>query len=411
MDFVIAIIALAAGAAFGFIFGHSRGIADKQRDCDAALDRQLAQNRDNLASLQAKFDETVERMKAELQNTTAELLRQRQTEFAASSSDAVSKILEPLNKNIEQMRQAVNDNTQKHIDIGGQLSSSLSMVMKHSDDARNSAERLADALRGGGKIQGDWGEKVLTELLESQGLKEGVHFDTQVSFNDCNSNARLRPDVILHLDKNRDVIIDSKVSLSAFLDYKNAQSDERRQQALDLHVLSIKNHVKELVNKNYTSALKPGRSLDYVIMFVPCTAAVYAATDKEPDLWRKAMEKGVYIADEQTLYAALRIIDMTWQQIKQAGNHEEVYRLAGEMLDRVSAFAKSFQEIQSKINALQGCYDTAWKKLQDKGQSIPSTCKKLRKLGAKNARVIAGVDPDLIGIDTDDDDSDIPALP
>lgn len=385
---------------------HAEALAKQERTHTETLARQEVHSREALAELQVRFDETVAKMKAELENATAEMLKRRQSEFETSSREGVSKILEPLNVSIREMRQAVADNTVKHSEFGGKLAENIRLVMEHSDAARKSADRLADALRGGGKIQGDWGEKVLTELLESQGLTEGIHFDTQPTLRDAAGNAvrsendrLLRPDVILHLDRERDVVIDAKVSLSAFMDYKEAESDEAREAALRNHVASVENHVKELARKDYSSYIGTGRTrMDYVIMFVPNTTALYAATLQKPDLWRKAMEKGVYIADEQTLYAALRIIDMTWRQIAQAENHEKVYSLANEMLDRVNMFMEKFVALGKKLDDAHKSYGDAMAKISDSGQSIPVTCRKLIKLGATVKQPRKGVSPELIGL-------------
>lgn len=379
-------------------------LEDKERTHAEALEAQRRHNNETLEALQGRFDETVAKMKAELENVTAEMLKRRQSEFQTSSREEVSKILEPLNSSIREMREAVNENTLRHTEIGGKLSSNIKLVMEHSDAARKSAERLADALRGGGKIQGDWGETVLTELLQSQGLEEGVHFDAQSTLRDAAGNVvkgvgerSMRPDVILHLDRERDVIIDAKVSLSAYLDYMEAETDEKREQALANHIRSIENHVSELAKKDYSNyVLPPKVRMNYVIMFVPNTAALYAATSRKTDLWRKAMERNVYIADEQTLYAALRIISMTWRQIAQAENHEKVYALANEMLDRVSMFMEKFTKIGKQLDDARKCYDDAFGKLRDSGQSIPQTCRKLTALGA-TARQRKGVAPSLVG--------------
>lgn len=384
---------------------YGAALEEKDRVNAEALRQQEVHSREALQALQGRFDETVAKMKAELENVTAEMLRRRQSEFEASSREEVSKILEPLNVSIREMREAVADNTVKHSEFGGRLAANIRLVMEHSDAARKSADRLADALRGGGRIQGDWGEKVLTELLESQGLTEGVHFDTQPTLRDAagnpvrNENDRLlRPDVILHLDRERDLVIDAKVSLSAFMDYKSAESDEAREAALRNHVTSIENHVKELARKDYSAYIGSGKiRMDYVIMFVPNTTALYAATAQKPDLWRKAMERGVYIADEQTLYAALRIIDMTWRQIAQAENHEKVYALANEMLDRVNMFMEKFVAVGRKIEDAQKSYNEAFGKIKDSGQSIPVTCRKLVALGA-SVKPRRGVTPDLLGL-------------
>ncbi len=386
---------------------YEKNLEEKERAHQEAVVRMKEHNRDSLEALQGRFDETVAKMRAELEAITSEMLKRRQSEFETSSRENVSKILEPLNEDIRRMKEAVEKNTTRNSEFGGELTSHIKMVMEHSDAARESAEKLASALRGGTKVQGNWGETVLTELLESQGLKEGMHFETQASIRDEAGNlvkgddgAAMRPDVILHLDNDRDVIIDAKVSLSAYLDYINAETDEKRDQSLNAHVRSVENHVNELAKKDYSSYSPKTRAMDYVIMFVPNTAALYAATSAKSDLWRKAMEKKVYIADEQTLYAALKIINMTWRQIAQAENHEKVYSLANEMLDRVSAFLDHFTKIGKQLDDARSSYDAALKKLEDKGQSIPQTSRKLIKLGAQ-VKSRKGVDSSWFAPDQD----------
>lgn len=374
-------------------------LKEREKHHAEAIVREQLHYKDALEAMQGRFDETVAKMKAELENTTSEILKSRQQEFEKSSQDSFSRIFEPLNQNLKQMREAVNENTSRNLKLGGELSNNLQLVMQHSDRARQSADKLTEALRGGGKVQGDWGETVLTELLESQGLKEGIHFHTQTTITDDTgktivseeTNSSMRPDVILHLDKERDVIIDAKVSLTSFLDYINADTEEKRTWSLKKHIESIEKHVKELAKKDYSSYVKSSKiRMNYVIMFVPTTAALYVATATKSDLWRKAMEQGVYIADEQTLYAALKIIDMTWRQIAQAENHEKVYKLADEMLDRVARFIDKFSTIGNKLEDANKAYKEAFAKLDSGGQSIPNTCQKLVKMGAKPKKVPKG---------------------
>lgn len=383
-----------------------RILADREDTSKRTAELQEKHHREAMDALQNRFDETVAKMQEQLKNATADLLKDRQQEFEQSSRSSMELILTPLNEQIGRMREAVSENTRVHGELGGKMSADISNLLRSSESARESADRLANALRNGGKIQGDWGETVLTELLESQGLHEGVHFDTQAFIRDAAGNiireegaAAMRPDVILHLDKERDVVIDAKVSLSAYLDYMNSESEEVKNRALRAHVESIRKHVAELAAKDYSSHIKPPkRSVGYVIMFVPNNAALLTATNAAPDLWRKAMERNVYIADEQTLYAALKIIAMTWQQIAQAENHEKVYALANEMLDRVGKFMQPFMEIGTKLESAQKAYDNAMKKLSEGGQSIPQTCGKLIRLGAKQ-QARKGVPDTLLGLD------------
>ena len=344
--------------------------------------------------LQNRFEEIIKKLSAELKLATDEMLKSRQKEFSESSEHNLSRIVNPLKETIDKMKEAMNNTTLKQTEFTTALKTELANAQKLSAAAKNSADELAKVFRERGKVQGDWGETVLKELLESQGLQEGIHFDTQSCLKDENGKVitekhfdSLRPDVILHLDKSRDVIIDSKVSLSAYIDYVNASSEEEKQQALKRHIDSIKNHVKDLAKKDYSKYIYSKKmKMDYVIMFVPHTGALWTALNSSPTLWREAMERNVFIADEQTLYAALRIVNLTWQQITQTENHEKVYKLANEIMDRVGQFHKHFKEVENHLNQARTAYDAAEKKLAPNGQSILNTCKKLQDLGAKQSK-------------------------
>ena len=366
---------------------------DDSKRYEAALNAQKSQFDTVLAAQQAKFDETVGKMTAQLKAATEDMLKQRQKEFSDSSKENIGQVVTPLKETIEKMKQALNDTALKQSQINGEMKAGIENMMRQSEAARKSADELANALRHGNKMQGDWGEAVLDELLRSQGLTPGVHYDVQAVLKDASGRtvyneqgSMLRPDVILHLDESRDVIIDSKVSLSAFVDYVNAETEEDRQRYLKEHIASLNQHVKELSQKDYSSYVQPPKiRMDYVIMFVPHTGALWTALNIQPDLWRKAMEKNVFIADEQTLFAALRIINMTWTQIAQVRNHEKVFELANEMIDRVGQFMKKYEDIGSALEKAQKAYEEGGRKLQPGGQSIVTTCGKLQKLGARNS--------------------------
>ena len=366
---------------------------DDSKRYEAALNAQKSQFDTVLAAQQAKFDETVGKMTAQLKAATEDMLKQRQKEFSDSSKENIGQVVTPLKETIEKMKQALNDTALKQSQINGEMKAGIENMMRQSEAARKSADELANALRHGNKMQGDWGEAVLDELLRSQGLTPGVHYDVQAVLKDASGRtvyneqgSMLRPDVILHLDESRDVIIDSKVSLSAFVDYVNAETEEDRQHYLKEHIASLNQHVKELSQKDYSSYVQPPKiRMDYVIMFVPHTGALWTALNIQPDLWRKAMEKNVFIADEQTLFAALRIINMTWTQIAQVRNHEKVFELANEMIDRVGQFMKKYEDIGSALEKAQKAYEEGGRKLQPGGQSIITTCGKLQKLGARNS--------------------------
>ena len=342
---------------------------------------------------QERFDETIAKVTAQLKSATDEMLKQRQKEFAESSHVNIGQIVNPLRETIDKMKVVMNDSTLKQTAMTSEMKVNIENMMRQSQAAKQSADELARVFKHRSKVQGDWGETVLAELLDSQGLTKGVHYDVQSVIKDAEGyvvksmeGCIMRPDVILHLDQRREVIIDSKVSLTSFMDYVNAEDEDARQMHLKAHIDSIQKHVKELSAKDYSSYVQaPKVKMDYVIMFVPHTGALWTALHSQPDLWRKAMDKNVFIADEQTLFAALRIINLTWTQIAQAQNHEKVYALANEMLDRVGQFMKKYQAIGKALENATKAYEDGEKKLLPGGQSILQTCGKLEKLGAKQS--------------------------
>ena len=386
-------------------------VENEKTQAQAILAAQEVRHKESMAALQTRFDETLKTMRMQVQTATDDLLKQRQKEFEAQSSTNLGQIVNPLRETIDQMKKAMEDNTLKQASMSSEMRTHIEHMIRQSLAAQKSTEELTRVFKHGSKVQGDWGETVLDELLEAQGLTRGIHYDTQTVIRNAQGEAvksdrgnTLRPDVILHLDQRREVIIDSKVSLTAFMDYVNAENEEERQQYLKAHIASLQNHVKELSAKDYSSYIQPPKvKMDYVIMFVPHTGALWTALNEQPDLWRKAMDKNVFIADEQTLFAALRIINLTWTQIAQAQNHEKVFALANEMLNRVSQFMKKYEAIGKALDNASKAYNEGEKKLLDKGQSIIKTCDKLQKLGAKTS------DPSLLAQMADmDEDTSLP---
>lgn len=392
---VILLAGLVIGAVAGYLAGRSgrQSLVTRAEVLRTQLDEQEKRHSEAMAALQAKFDETLQKVTAQMASATDDMLKQRQKEFAESSSANLGQIVDPLKETIARMKKAMDDSTLKQTEMSGVMKATVENMIRQSEAAKKSTDELVRVFRRGAKVQGDWGETVLAELLESQGLTPGIHYEIQSSVRDASgcpvrtdSGSTVRPDVILHLDTRRDVIIDSKVSLTAYMDYVNAEDETDRQRFLKAHADSVWRHVKELSAKDYSSYVRAPRvCMDYVIMFVPHTGALWTALNSQPDMWRKAMEMNVFIADEQTLFAALRIIRMTWTQIAQAQNHEKVYALANEMLDRVGQFMKKYEAVGKSLEAALKSYEEAGRKLSPSGQSILQTCSKLRKLGARQS--------------------------
>ena len=267
-------------------------------------------------------------------------------------------------------------------------------MIRQSIEAQKSAEELTRAFKHESKTQGDWGEVVLSNLLEQQGFTLGKDYEVQAVMRDADGQTikpeegeNLRPDVLLHLDDRRDVIIDSKVSMTAYINYANASDELTKRLCLKEHIASLKKHVDELSAKNYTQ-YQTNPHLDFVIMFVPHVPALRDATQEEPTLWQDAMQKKVFIADEQTLYAALRIIRITWTHIDQEKNHQKLYELAQEMLERTGNFLREYDSVGKNLQDALDAFESSRKKLLPTGRSIGTTASQILALdGIDNVKV------------------------
>ena len=338
------------------------------------------------------FDDLSKRLVAEAKNATEEMVLRREKQITESGHATMEQLVNPLKETIAKMEKTMNETTLQQTNANSALKEVLKQSIESNAATKQSAEDLVRAFKHDSKIQGDWGECVLEELLQALGLEEGVHFETQATLRDASGNTvrsdatgcLMRPDVIVHLDKTKDVIVDSKVSMKDFLDYVSAEDPDLRKDLLKKHIESLKKHVKELSAKDYSRYVKaPKKTMDFVIMFVPRSAALWVALNKEPALWREAMEKNVFIADEQTLYAVLRMIKLSWCQIQQADNQQKVFELANEMLNRVGQFVKQMRVIGDSLEKAQKAYKSGMSKFAEKGQSVLTTCRKLELLGAK----------------------------
>lgn len=367
--------------------------SELQSKMEETIATREAVHKESMDALQKLFDETMAKVSAQVKADTGEMLKARQKEFSETSGLSLGQIINPLKENIAELKKAMEEGSKEQAERNGEMRERIKNLMEHSDATRKSADQLAAAFKHGSKVQGDWGETILEELLSSQGLTKGIHFDTQAVIRNADGKpvrnedgGIMRPDIILHLDERREVIIDSKVSLTSYVDYVNAENQADRLTFLKAHVESIKKHVKELAAKDYSSYVQsPKVSAGYVIMFVPNTGALWTALNAEPGLWRQAANANVYMADEQSLYGALRIVSLTWTQVAQAQNHEKVYELANEMIDRVGQFMEKYDAVGKALKKASEEYEAGQKKLVPQGQSIINTSGKLIKLGAKNS--------------------------
>jgi DNA recombination protein RmuC len=399
---ITSIIFLIAGIAIGAVSGilYYRANATKttaslnaeitvlQRELELTRERQRKDDEER----DRRYAEQIRLAQEQAKSATEQLLKSRTEELNRSNAQQMSAIIDPLKEKIKEMQAAMDSSREQYTRNSATLHQAIEDIMKRTASIGDEAGKLAKALRHENKTQGNWGEAILSELLESQGLHEGVHYDVQSTIKDKNgrpvlnetTDKRMIPDVILKYSNDKALIIDAKVSLSAYIDYTSAETDEQRAEALDRHVKSIKSHVKELAGKNYKKYILPPReSLDYMLMFVPNESALQLALVNAPSLWRDALSQGVFIVGEYNLIAALRIIRLAWIQEVQAEQQRKVFEEATMMIERVGEFYKRFQSIRKCIDDLSGAYSEAEKKLMTGRQSIIVPAQRLKKMGYK----------------------------
>lgn len=375
---------------------HNQVMEETKQSYQKLIDEQELRHNNDTKALESRFSETIKSLKEQVENTTNTMLKQRQDEFSTSSTKNIDSIVKPLKETIDKMKEEMAKNSSVQTSMSAEIKANMEHMIRQSIDAQKSAEELTRAFKHESKTQGVWGEVVLSNLLKKQGLTEGKDFETQYTMKDEDGRTivsedgnRMIPDVLLHLDDKRDVIIDSKVSMTAYINYANADDEITRRQFLKEHIGSLKQHVEELSAKNYTQyQINP--HLDFVIMFVPQVPALWAAMQEEPSLWQDAMQKKVFIADEQTLYAALRIIRITWTHIDQEQNHRRIYELAQEMIERTGNFLSEYDNVGRNIRLALDSFDSSRKKLLPGGRSIGTTASQILALGIDNMKVSKG---------------------
>lgn len=373
MEFLLLIIGLIIGVLVGYIFAR-RSFADSKVMYDKLLEQQMM-------------------LVKEQMNTTSErILRERTDQLSQENNEQLSAILNPLRDGISQMKAAVEKSDRAHSETMIRLDATIRNSIEQSREVGERADKLAQAIIGENKAQGNFGELRLKQLLEDMGLEEGVQFEEQTTMKDASGRTiydedeghRMVPDVILHFPDHRDVIIDSKMSFKAFEDYHSAKTDEARSEALSRHILSVRQHVNELSRKNYSAYIKEGHArLDFVLMYMFSESALQLALSNDPTLWKDAYDKGVIISGSQNLYMMLRVLEMTWRQVRQVENQENMVKAANSIIDRVQMFYERMLKVDEQLEKTQRAFDDVKNVTASTGQSIEIAARKLIKYGAQ----------------------------
>ena len=334
----------------------------------------------------------LELIKEQMQTTSERILKARQEELGAQNKEQVSKIIDPLQQSLKDMREALDRTKEQQTEALTRLDATIQVNMQKSQAIGETADRLTRALTGEVKVQGNFGELKLKQLLEDLELKEGEQFDTQETLRDKGGKGLkgddgkgMIPDFILHFPNNRHVVVDSKMSLTDYERYMNAEDGTPEKSAyLKAHIESVRAQVKRLARKEYTRYLPDGYNrLNFAIMYVPIDSALNLALLNDTTLWREAYDEGVMILGPQTMYMNLRVLEMMWTQVRQLKNQQAMMDAANTVIDRVQDFGARFTDVESSMS------DTLkkMKKLKvttsESGPSIITAAKNLLKAGAR----------------------------
>ena len=354
--------------------------------------RELELVRQQIEEIREEKQEEQQKRDAQFMNMAQQVLERSTAKLKDSNTETMTGITQPLKEAISNMQKAISENQKESAAHSASFREQMLQMMQQTQQLGEKAESLTNVLRRDNKVSGNMGEIILGDLLASQGLTEGTHYEVQARLRDDlgrplkhdETGKEMQPDVILHYPQGQDAIIDSKVSLVAYEKYVNAETPEEKERYLQEHIKSVRSHVNELARKDYSKYIKNGReTVDFVIMFVPFESSLQLALANDPALWREAFEKKVFVTGEQNLLGILHMIHIAWVQNQQAENQEKVFGLAEQLLDRLGDFVQRYNDLGTKIEAVQKAYDNTNNKLVTGRQSVVQKGRELIDLGAK----------------------------
>ena len=341
------------------------------------LQQKAQEQKEEVEQLQARFTK-------EFENLANKILEEKSNKFTEQNKENIKNILNPLQEKIQLFEKRVEDSQKENVGIHASLKEQLTHLQSQNLKITQEAENLTKALKGDSKIQGNWGELVLERVLEKSGLEKDREYFVQQSFTDENGK-RFMPDVVIHLPDNKKMIIDSKVSLTAYEKFANEEDKNLQNSYLKEHVNSIKRHIEQLSEKQYHDVYKI-ESPDFILLFIPIEPAFAMALNFDNSLYTRAFEKNIVIVTPATLLATLRTIDSMWTNQKQQENAYEIARLAGSLYDKFEGFVGDLLKIGKRMDEAKNEYSNAMNKLVDGRGNVITTIEKLKKMGAKTQK-------------------------
>ena len=339
---------------------------------------------EKIKEAQETKEETEERLTKEFENLAHKILDLNSEKFKKQNKEQIDTLLSPLSEQIEKFKKKVEDTNEKGVERNAMLMQKIISLESLNNKLSQDALNLANALKGDSKTQGDWGESRLELLLEKSGLTNGVHFSKQAAYKDDEGKLK-KPDFIINLPENKHLIIDSKVSLTAYVEYYNAEDEITEQQAIKRHLDSIKRHYMELSDKDYPN-LYGINTPDHVLMFVPNEPALMLALNEDKNLYLNALEKNIVLVSASTLLATLSTVASIWKQEDQKRNALEIAKEGGLLFDKFEGFVQDLIKVGKSIKSSKDSYEDAMSKLTEGRGNIIKKIENLKDLGAKTKK-------------------------
>ncbi len=350
----------------------------------AELETSIEQERKSAVEKLKLLEESKEELKNEFKNLSNEILEEKSKKFTETNKENIDSILSPLKEEFNQFKKTVAETYDKESRDRTALKTQIDGLKELNEKLGKEALSLTNALKGDSQKQGAWGEVILERVLEESGLHKGREYETQLSFND-DGGKRKRPDAIVHLPNDKDVIVDSKVSIVAYQNYHQTDNENEKEQFLKDHLQSIKNHIKGLSLKNYED-IEEIKTLDYVLMFIPIESAFMLAMENDRELFSAAFEKNIVIVTPSTLLVTLKTIQNIWRYEKQNKHAQEIAKKAGDLYDKFVNFSDSLTDIGTNLDRAKKSYDVAVNRLSTGKGNLISQAQKIKTLGIKTKK-------------------------
>jgi len=361
------------------------------------LRRQLSQRQANVAELESRLEterdaqneklrlltEARDQLKTEFQNLANKIFEEKSQKFANTNKDSLGTLLTPLREQLGEFKRKVEDVYDKESKDRRSLHEQINQLKELNQQMSSDAVNLTNALKGESKTQGNWGEVILERVLEQSGLRKGYEYEVQVSLTE--EGQRYMPDVIIRLPDDKDVIVDAKASLTAYEQYCSTEDEQARENYLNEHLQSIRNHIRGLSDKAY-QGLEGVRSLDFVLMFVPIEGAFLLALQQDKELFSFAYERNIILVSPSTLLVTLRTINNIWRYERQNRFAQEIARRGGELHDKFVGFVEALDDVGKHLGRTQQAYETAQKRLSSGRGNLVNQAAALQKLGVKNKK-------------------------